>query len=193
MCCIDVWVCVTQSDRLDMWCRYAEAHTPALTLSCLAEVRSVLSLVCDRTSFPLSGENQNSPELIGSCLRGIVGDLKNAESLINLRTLLFCCLSWVFVFILFLFQHHYIVVADRDRWWDPYTFHLKKHLLPYSGKYIWSCCQKNIYPFLFSFILVVWIKKISVVGRIKKPQVTGRRFIHLIFVSITALCLSGIF
>lgn len=119
-------VLMCESERLDMWCRYAEAQTLLVGWGAVCTVLGVW-----QNKLSSERRNQNSPELIGSCLRGIVGDLKNAESLIDLSTLLVCCLSWIFVFIRFLFQHHYIVAADRDRWWDPYTFHLKKHLLPF--------------------------------------------------------------
>lgn len=61
---------------------------------------------------------------------GNSGWFKNADSLIDLSTLLFCCLSRSFVFIPSLFRHHYATAADTDGWWDPSPFHLKKHLFP---------------------------------------------------------------
>lgn len=92
--------------------KHVAAHHPTPCLS-IAVVQFVLSLVCDRTSLPLWAAKSEFIVADRFVPEGNSGRFKNAESLIDLGTFLLGCLSLVFVFIPFLFQHHYFAAADR--------------------------------------------------------------------------------
>lgn len=133
-----------EKDRIDLiGSSSAGIHkqTAAFTLPlCLfvAVAQFVLSLVCDRTSLPLWAAKSEFIVADRFVPEGNSGRFKNAESLIDLGTFLLGCLSLVFVFIPFLFQHHYFAAADRKDDGIPILS------VQRSMYYLWCSFQRGI-------------------------------------------------